>query len=274
MYFGVVYSTTLHAYLKVPNFAINSKFCTSNMSVLKIWFFCHLISPSSFIKSFSKISVTVTGVESTSKSNSASWSLTYCKFAHQALHELARTRNPLKLRPEFVFAIAFPHSEPVLHLIPWLLMTPHSLSPSIRKTQFHYFPRQSSWSQSLRPLHCHWKHILILFALSHVDSWCLSSGSPDLQMGWLVVFLPLPRRTFLFLLLHFTSIVLLLCLTKFLSSCKTHFKCYLFHEVSLVSSFPNKKQPLLPLKSFVIFSQQLVHSSVYNGNGSLFFFFL
>lgn len=129
----MVYSTTLHAYLKVPNFAINSKFCTSNMSVLKIWFFCHLISPSSFIKSFSKISVIVTGVESTSKSNSASWPLTYCKFAHQAPHELARTRNPLKLRPESVFAIAFPHSEPVLHLIPWLLMTPILLVPQLGK---------------------------------------------------------------------------------------------------------------------------------------------
>lgn len=244
-YLGVVYSTTLHAYLKVPNFVINSRFCTSNMSILKIWFFCHLISPSSFIKSFSKISVIVTGVESSSKSHSASSSLTYSKFAHQAPYGLGGTRNPLKLRPESVFAIAFPHSQPVLHLIPWLLMTPHSLSPSIRKTQCHYFPHQSRWSQSLRPLPCRWKHTLILFALSHVDSWCLRSGSPDLQMGWLVVLLPLPRRTLLLLLLHF-SVVWLLCLTKVLSSCKTQFKCYFFMKFPWFLPSPIKNSLYFP----------------------------
>lgn len=80
----------------------------------------------------------------------------------------------------------FPTSQNQLLIsFPWLLMTPHSPSPSIMKTWFHYFPHQTVSGVASCIAACfvigtiYWHSVL--FSMSTAR--CFSSSLPNSQLG-------------------------------------------------------------------------------------------
>lgn len=197
------------------------------MFVLKTWFFCHLISPSPLIKSFTMISVIVT-MQVSSKSHPSSWTL-ICYWDVYIKHptNIQPTGNET-LMSKSVPSLPFPTQT---QLLPdFLTINDTSFSQSFTyENSISVFSQWTVQVVASPTAFCivigntSWHYLLFSVLIAGVLVQALLTSS----WAGLFVFLLLPRITFLLPLPHFIP-VLFLRIAKFHLFCKAQFKCYLF----------------------------------------------